>query len=34
MQFVPTVQGQVHFLVPFLMQIFVCGSWDIASQLE
>ncbi|MCA8984650.1 MAG: hypothetical protein R3C12_06650 [Planctomycetaceae bacterium] len=34
LQFMPSLQEQVHFLVPLFMQLFVCGCWYFASQFE
>ena len=34
LQFVPALREQVHFLVPLFMQLFVCGSWAVANQME
>ena len=34
LQFVPTFQQSVHFLVPLFMQLFVCGWYYIASQFD
>jgi len=34
LQFVPAWREGVHFLVPLFLQLFVCGSWYVASQLE
>jgi hypothetical protein len=34
MQFTPYLQERVHFLVPLAIQLFVCGSWYVASRFE
>lgn len=34
LQVVPSLQLHVHFLVPLLMQLFVCGCWYFASLME
>lgn len=34
LQWIPGLAGQVHFLVPLLMQIFVCIWWSFARVLE
>jgi hypothetical protein len=34
LQFVPVFQESVHFLVPLLLQLLVCGWWYFANQLQ
>ena len=34
LQFVPSFQQSVHFLVPLFMQLIVCGWYYVASQFD
>ena len=34
LQFIPTFQQSVHFLVPLFVQLIVCGWYYIASQFD
>ena len=34
LQFVPVLAETVHFIVPLLIQLIVCGWWYVAWQLE